>query len=194
MTKIRSLLLLACVVLTASSRAAFSQQTGGTNAPFTLEITPNHIEGQSDEWDFANSTEGTVKVGQMIVIGIRKKNTSNHEVFKAFRGLGTVEVRDSNGNLVGTKVDNPDLLPLNGGPMHPAHIVGTKDNVLQPGEIDLTQAVLFDGREGQDMSKPGTYTVQLLEHISNDPASEMVKSNTITITVLPVDEPPPAQK
>jgi hypothetical protein len=191
MTKIRSLLLLACVVLTASSRAAFSQQTGGTNAPFTLEITPNHIEGQSDEWDFANSTEGTVKVGQMIVIGIRKTNNSNHEVFKEFWSLGTIDVRDSNGNLVGTKLDNPDLVRPSGGR---AHTAGTKDNVLQPGEIDVTQDVLFDGREGQDMSKPGTYTVQLLEHISNDPASEIVKSNTITITVLPVDEPPPAQK
>jgi hypothetical protein len=191
MTNIRALLLLACIMLTASSRAAFSQQTGETKAPFTLEITPNHIEGDSNEWDFANSAAGTVKAGEMIMIGIRKTNNSNHEVFQIWWSLGTYEVRDSSGNLVGIKRDDPDLLLFGEGR---AHLIGTKDNVLQPGKTNLTQDVLFNGREGLDMSKPGTYTVQLLEHISNDPASKMIKSNIITITVLPADEPPPAQK
>jgi hypothetical protein len=190
MTTIRAILLLTCVLGAASGRPAFSQQNGKTKVPFTLEITPNHIEGQSNEWDFANSTQGAVKAGEMIYIGIRKKNNSNHEVFKELWSLGTFEVWDSNGNLVGTKQD-PDSLAMGGGP---AHVIGTKDNVLRPGEIELTQDVLFNGQEGKDMSKPGTYTVQLLEHISKNPASKMIKSNIITIIVLPGEEPPPAQK
>jgi len=38
------------------------------------------------------------------------------------------------------------------------------------------------------MSQPGTYTIQVSAHTSNDPKSEVVKSNIITVTVLPKPE------
>jgi hypothetical protein len=44
------------------------------------------------------------------------------------------------------------------------------------------------------MSAPGIYTVQASAHISDDPNSGVVKSNIITITVLPADNTPPAKQ
>jgi len=40
-------------------------------------------------------------------------------------------------------------------------------------------------------SQPGSYTVQVGQHISNDPNSPEVESNVITITVLPAEEAQP---
>lgn len=56
--------------------------------------------------------------------------------------------------------------------------------VLEPGETSLVSAPLGDWF---DLSRPGKYTVQVSEHVSNDPASEVIKSNIIKITVLPSD-------
>jgi len=46
-------------------------------------------------------------------------------------------------------------------------------------------------QSGFDMSQPGSYTVQVGQHISNDPNSPEVESNVITITVLPAEEAQP---
>jgi hypothetical protein len=42
-----------------------------------------------------------------------------------------------------------------------------------------------------DFSHPGTYTVQAERFLTGDPGSASIKSNTITITVLPKSEPAP---
>jgi hypothetical protein len=44
--------------------------------------------------------------------------------------------------------------------------------------------------EGFDISKPGTYTVQASQRISEDPKSDVVKSNIITIRVISADDSP----
>jgi len=41
-----------------------------------------------------------------------------------------------------------------------------------------------------EMDKPGTYSVQVSECVSDDSASDVVKSNVLTITVVPVSPPP----
>lgn len=70
----------------------------------------------------------------------------------------------------------------------PGHLIGTKDNVLQPSESNIDRG---DVSQAFDMSKPGTYTIQLSQHVANDPKSDVVKSNIVTITVLPVGEKSP---
>ena len=45
-----------------------------------------------------------------------------------------------------------------------------------------------------DFSRPGKYSIEVSRHISSDPKSEIVKSNTITVNVLPADASPPAQQ
>jgi hypothetical protein len=38
------------------------------------------------------------------------------------------------------------------------------------------------------------HLIQVSECVSNDPASDVVKSNIITVTVLPADDPAPTQQ
>jgi hypothetical protein len=57
---------------------------------------------------------------------------------------------------------------------------------MQPGENKIDFIPL--GNE-LDMSKPGTYTIQASAHVFDDPKSDVVKSNIITITVVPLDPP-----
>jgi len=96
------------------------------------------------------------------------------------------DVRDGNGNLVEyrKRKDLTDGMTMFSGGEN--RMAGTKDMVLQPGESKINFEPLSNSYE---MDKPGTYTIQVSEHISNDPASDVVKSNIITITVVPRDPP-----
>lgn len=51
----------------------------------------------------------------------------------------------------------------------------------QPGEYSVQIDRDFD------MSRPGEYVIQLSRHINGDTDPNVVKSNTITVTVLPPD-------
>lgn len=181
MKLIYALLVLASVTLTASSQSVVSPKTAG----FTLQITANHEQGHSLQWDFANTAESSLKDGSRVVIAVRKTNISNHEITKMPLAGWIWDVRDSSGNPVG-----PNNSQNQNGPIRssgPAMVRGTKDTVLQPGEATLhwTAVSRFD------LSQPGTYTFQVVEHISDDPKSTVVKSNTIRITVLPADSNSP---
>jgi hypothetical protein len=174
--------------LTAHSQAAPAPQIETPNPPFTLTISYNqqnpNLEITSDQ---------AVKAGSWVGFRIRKTNISNHEINKVSDAVGAsgymFEVRDGDGNLVEYKKHN-DLIDgkviTSGGENR---IIGTKDMVLQPGESKVNFEPLNNWYE---IDKPGTYTIQVSEHVSNDPASEVVRSNTITVTVLPKpDDPPP---
>ena len=78
----------------------------------------------------------------------------------------------------------PRMNFIGGGP---GHLIGTKDNVLQPGESNIDRD---DVSQAFDMSNPGTSTIQLWQHVANDPKSDVVGSNIITVTVLPVGAKP----
>lgn len=126
---------------------------------------------------------------------IRKTNISDHEINKVSDAPGAsgyiFEVRDSDGNLVEYKKHNgllEGMFTTSGGENR---ISGTKDMVLQPGESKVNFEPL---NRWYEIDKPGTYTIQVSEHVSNDPASEVAKSSVITVTVLPADDPPPTQQ
>jgi len=178
------MLLLAAVSVTASGQSAVSSQVGG----FTLEITANLEQGHNQRWDFASTAEKTLKAGTMVVIATRKTNISNHEISKMSETGWIWEVRDSSGNQVGPKSHNLNG-PVNFG--GPVHVIGTKDDVLQPGETTLDWG---DLSQRLDLSRPGTYTFQVSQHTSDDSKSPVVKSNTITITILPAGASAHAQK
>ncbi len=172
--------------LTVAGQSEFPKQTEAVNPPFKLEITANLDKEHSNVWDFVNSAETTVKAGSMVVVAIRKTNISDHEISKS-TCTGThssyyIDVHDSNGNLVGLRKPNEVMMIGDG---HGGHLSGTKDNVLQPGESMIDRDLV--GR-WLDMSPPGTYTIQVSAHVTNDPKSDVVKSNIITVTVLPKPE------
>jgi len=191
MKEIYALLLLGSS-LTASCQSELSKQTVADNPPFKLEITANIEKDHSLNWDFANSAQTVVKAGSMIVVAIRKTNISNNEIEKKTHTdefcCYYYDVRDSHGNLVGPRKPSKVILK---GDDRGAHLAGTQGNLLHPGESIIDRGRLDDG---YDMSRPGTYTIQISAHVANDPKSEVVKSNIITVSVLPAGDPPPAQQ
>ena len=92
------------------------------------------------------------------------------------------DVRDSSGNLVGPR--HPDEVMLGGGDKG-GFRPGTKDMVLQPGESLIEFVPLASW---YDLNHPGDYTIQISAHVSDDPKSDVVKSNIITVTVMPKPE------
>ena len=187
---IYALLLLVGASITVSGRSEFSKQTVAADPPFKLEITANPDKEHSNVWDFANSAQTVGKAGSMIAVAIRKTNISDHEIDKRTHTdefcCYYYDVRDSRGNLVDLKKFDPQLI----GDGRGGHLIGTQDNLLQPGESMIDRDRVSDG---YDMSQPGSYTIQVSGHITDDPRSDVVKSNIITVTVLPADDAPTAQ-
>lgn len=173
------------VSLAVSGQSKISKQTQAVNPQFTLIIA-----AYQSSFNEENIAEQIMKDGSTISLRIRKTNTSGHEIMKTSRagsGYGyDYEVRDSSGKLVGPRRPNEERM-IGGG--RGGILSCEKCNVLKPGEskIDFVSLAEFD------MSEPGTYTIQASTHISDDPASDVVKSNIITITVLPADDTQPAK-
>jgi hypothetical protein len=177
--------------LAASGQSKFSKQTVAANPPFKLEITANLDKEHSNVWDFLNCAETNVRDGSIVAVAIRKTNISDHEMSKSTHAGAHssyyIDLRDSNGNLVGPRKPNEVKLQ---GDDRGALASGTKDMMLQPGESMIDRDLV--GR-WFSMSAPGTYTIQVSSHVTNDPKSDVVKSNIITVTVLPAGGLPPSQ-
>ena len=181
-----ALLLLAGASVVACGQSDFSKQTIAVNPPFTLTISYNQQNPNIE-----NTANQIVKGDLWVSLRIRKTNITDHEIIKRSDAGGSFgydyDVRDSNGNLVGPKQSN-NVETISGGE---ERLRGTKDMVLQPGESKIDYVPLASWF---DMSKPGIYTIQVSAHITNDPASDVVKSNIITITVMAPDPPADAPK
>lgn len=185
MKNVYVLFLLLGVSFTALSQSAPPSQVVAFNPPFTLTISYNQ-----EDPNFETTSDKFVKAGSWVGFRIRKTNISNYEIIKLSDAVGAAgymyDVRDSSGNPVKFKKHN-NL--INGKMLTSSgenRIIGTKDMVLQPGESKMNFEPLDSWYE---IDVPGTYTIQVSEHVSNDPASEVVKSNIIKITVLPPDPP-----
>lgn len=164
--------------LAAQSQQDMLKQTMAAEPPFKLEIG----------FDLGHPRTGaphehSVVSGTAMSLGIRKTNITDHPIMKRSQTGGSYgydfEVRDSNGNRVGPRYPNKHTYYAGGaGDI----VLGTKDMVLQPGEsvVDIIPLASWF-----DIRKPGDYTVQASAHVSDDPKSDVVKSNIITITVKP---------
>jgi hypothetical protein len=181
-----AVLLIACASISGLSQSVAAKWAENSEAPFTLTITADPTNAVLDD-----TSDRAVKAGSSVVIRIRKTNTSDREIVKWPTTGGpfgdSFEVRDGSGKLVGLRKSNK-VGTLGGGE---GRLRGSKDMVLPPGESKIDYAQISDW---YDMAEPGAYTVQVSQHVSSDPASDVVKSNTITITVLPAEEPPAAQQ
>jgi hypothetical protein len=182
---IYALLFLAAGPVAVFSQSAVSERTEDAKPPFTLTISASPTNPASE--DIADQA---VNAGSSVMLRIRKTNISDREIVKWPKTGGpfgdSFEVRDPSGNLIELRKSGEVATKSSGE----VRIRGTKDMVLQPGESKIDYAQLSDW---YDMTKPGTYKVQVSQHVSSDPASDVVKSNTITITVLPAEETPASQ-
>ena len=156
-------LLLACMI-SASTSVAIAQTA---KDPFSITISAD---------------KPTVVAGSRVYIRIKLTNMSDHVVdcssamVGAFDRRYLYDVLDENGkSMIKTDIDPERYQFCN----------------LDPGESTGNGERLI--RWLYDFTKPGTYTVQLSRFIGNDEKQGTVKSNTITITVVPADNQPPAQ-
>ncbi len=177
---IHAALLLAGVTVAGFSQSAVPKQTGDAKLPFKLEITANLEKGHSNAWDFENSAGTVVKAGSMVVIAIRKANISDREINRRTMAGQAIDVSDSSGDPVAHK--KRDAMQGSVWGMRPSG----QPEMLQPSENKIDRELVSDGF---DLRQPGMYTIRISEHISDDPASDVVKSNAITVTVLPADGP-----
>jgi len=154
-------LLLICIVYTVP---AFGQTT---EQPFTITITaPTEV----------------VKVGDEVRVHAVLTNVSDKEILARGSPKGaraetnyTVQVHDRNGN------EAPETEYGRAARMH--QFAGSVLKVLlKPGEKMEEDTIL--GKQF-DLSSPGDYLVRLSRPVSNDPKDGIVKSNEITITVIP---------
>jgi hypothetical protein len=132
----------------------------------------------------------TVKAGSPIVVKIRFKNVSDHDLVRMIRPEGAAHgellgfppiVRDAQGKeppltkqgrLIFGRETPEDMASYLG--------ISVGGTAMHPGEV-ITPEIRLS--ELYDMSVPGKYTVQVWHY--DDENKEKVKSNTITVTVVP---------
>ncbi len=122
-----------------------------------------------------------VKAGSEIFIKVHLKNTSKRNLSLDYdadsrTGVGfshQYEVRDSSGSLAQKRpISHPEI----GSTGH-----GWPARTLKPGEsLDINGDYIS---RLYDLSQPGKYTIQLSRIVSADAKNDVVKSNTITVTV-----------
>jgi hypothetical protein len=73
-----------CALFLTSNASAAPHQCaiGSLTGEFTLGITANPQQGYSLQWDFANHSAAILRSGVIVVVTIRKTNTSHPEVLK----------------------------------------------------------------------------------------------------------------
>jgi hypothetical protein len=129
--------------------------------PFTVTIT----------------APATIAAGDQLMIRMTLKNVSNHTIQVYWGDRPFMVVHDEADNEIPVRGEGW------GGSM------GLVD--LEPGTVSI-QSVILSGTEGvYDLTKPGKYTVQFgkfLDH--DDPKSEIVKSNELTINIVPRNPTP----
>jgi hypothetical protein len=178
--KIAGAFLLIASTIAAFGQAESSQPNLAVDPSFKLTI------GCSSDPKAENPPSHVVVSSEASSFWVRKTNTTDYEIVSKSR-TGEIygyhlEIRDSDGREVGPRHPNEVIMAdsdKGGIPTDP------RQNLLLPraSTIDiLPLAKRFDIR------KPGDYTIQVWAHVSDDPKSDIVKSNIITVTVLP---PPP---
>ncbi|MFZ0479528.1 MAG: hypothetical protein WAL71_10290 [Terriglobales bacterium] len=160
------------VILAVLAGAALAQTV---QRPFSLGISVEH---------------DTVKAGSPIVVKIRFKNISDHDLVRMRRPEGDAHgellgfppiVRDAQGNEP-PLTRKGRLIFGRQTPEDKAIYVGVSvgATAMHPGEV-ITPEIRLS--ELYDMSAPGKYTVQVWHY--DEEHKDDVKSNAITVTVVP---------
>ena len=145
------------------------------------------------------------RVGEEVRLEVTATNTSG-ETFEIYTASGNAdggEAEDYNG----ISMCDADGKPL---PRIDGHKVVRSDGtvVLHRSTVSLRPVALAPGEQFHDyttlsrlfdLTKPGTYAVTVkqdirLDHATPEPSRVTATSNTITVTVLPADDPSSARK
>jgi len=140
------------------------------HSPFTITIQALDAYGRSD-------APVMVKAGQPVSINIQLVNLTNEEMnVEGSWSFGVdytydYEVRDESGNLR-KKLPTP----------HSTFIGSERDEKVAPG-MSKNEKVSVD--RACDLKEPGTYTIQVSREVPGDPKHRLVKSNIVTVTLVP---------
>jgi hypothetical protein len=166
----------ACL-LGALLMAALPVAARAGNPPLTVFIGVENPESQ------AGPDRYSIKEGSDVFIVVHLTNISNRNLSLGYDKDSRTnvdfshryEVRDSKGNPAQERtISHPEI----GSTGH-----GWPARILKPGEsMDISGD---DISRLLDLTALDKYTVQLLRAISDDPKDGVVKSNTITVTVIP---------
>jgi len=153
-------------------QAGAAAQSEETELPFKLSLSvKSPIRGAM----LGKSAE--FRVGYPVEVTILLTNTSDRDMSGAVAdqmGLASgykYDVRDEDGNPVKRQQWQ--------GPV----IGRTRDSgPVRPGETRTQRSEITSA---YDLSKPGTYTIQVSRPVSDEPGAALVKSNAVTVTILP---------
>jgi hypothetical protein len=163
--------ILAGLLILGVASIAYSQTL---HPPFTITIGADKSE---------------VKAGDPVDLNIAMKNISDHEVDCGGAPSNALDRRYAYDVVYEDGQAAPKIVKK-----HPE--IGETGSiwrcVIKPGET----ATAAGGRISQlyDFSRPGKYSIQVSRHVAFDAHSDVVKSNTIVITVVPAEEGTPAKK
>jgi hypothetical protein len=160
------------LICLAFGSATLARSQADTKTPFSIVI---------------ENDKPTVVAGSKVYIRIKQTNTSDQDVscFQWDQGgadlMYMYDVRDQNGQSMA--IDYAKRFRYLGASARPC--------TLAPGESTLNREYLISSVN--DLSKPGTYTVQVSRYIGPDEKHGTVYSNKITLRVVPREETPSAQ-
>ena len=151
-------------VATLTVAAVVAAAPGDRNQPFIITIS---------------SAQGTVKAGDDVRVHAVLTNTSDKEILARHSARAeinyTVRVHDRNGK------DAPETEYGHSARTH--EFAGSVLKVLlKPGDIMEEDTLL---NKEFELLSPGEYVIQLSRPVSNYPRDGIVKSNEITVTVVP---------
>jgi hypothetical protein len=147
-------------LISFASMFVWAQTAPSSVQPFSITIS-----GPTEE----------VRAGKSVEIKIRLTNTSNHELnLPIFHASGmnisyNYDVRDNSGSLVEKKNKGQRSMG------------SSTQRVVEPGESVEDASIIS---RVFDIDRPGQYVIQVSRTISGD-AKDVVKSNSITIKVIP---------
>lgn len=144
----------------------------------TLVGSPKSTEPPKTSFALYISTdEDRVSASDKVMVNIEVTNTSDHEiVHNTGMTMLDIQVRDAQGNLATLTESGRSLRKQFGDPGS-----GYNQSRVKPGDTLRAGAVDVGGI--YDMSRPGDYTIQLLQFDRETQA--WVKSNIITVTETP---------
>jgi len=161
---------LAAVFAVAADRPLPAQEAANAKAPLTITVRAVRAE---------------VEAGQPVDLDVVMTNTSDHDVDCTRAPSNALDrnfayiVTDAAGGTVRKIAKKyPEI----------GETFSSWPCVLKPGQ----SANAAGGRISNvyDFSRPGEYSIQVARFVAGDPRGTMVKSNTITVTVLPAKVAP----
>ena len=157
-------------------------QSGGDKREGRAEATRHSQDVRPSFSIIISASQEVVKLGSPVSVQVTKTNQSDHEInnsrLRSFSGPYEIEVRDDQGNVrPETEASRRAKKSANSNPRATR---SANFSSLKPGESERDR---IDVARYIDLNQPGKYIIQLRQFDGD--IKTVVKSNTITVTLIP---------